>query len=143
MNHRGTIGASIFAWRFPRRIRLWLGHVPRCGSARRPSHRRPRTVMRGHCQEHGDVNRHFTDTGKGVWPFARQWRAANPPDLVSWPPILVARGVHQGVRWLRTLHVGSPTAEPWPRRAKIDQGCPPGLATIRALMGSAASLYWP
>src|SRR5215470_7254006 len=86
MNHRGIVGPSIFAWRFPRRIRLWLGHVPRCGSAGRPSHRRPRTVMRGHCQEHGDVNRHFTDTGKGVWPFARQWRAANPPDLVLDPP---------------------------------------------------------
>src|SRR5262245_54609527 len=115
MNHRGTIGASIFAWRFPRRIRLWLGHVPRCGSAGRPSHRRPRTGMRGHCQEHGDVNRHFTDTGKGVWPFARQWRAANPPDLVSWTPYWwhgECTGVSDG------SEVGSPTAETCPRRAE-------------------------
>jgi len=96
--------------------------------------------MRGHCQEHGDVNRHFTDTGKGVWPFARQWRAANPPDLVSWTPILVARGVPRGVRWLRS---GLSDCGDLSSQGQDDQSGPPGLATIRALMGSAASLYWP
>jgi len=57
--------------------------------------RRHRTVMRGNCQEHGDVNRHFTDTGKGVWPFASNGERRILPIWSPGPPILVARGVHR------------------------------------------------